>query len=143
MFKDPFPPHENGESSNTKNAHAKVNYTYIVNDNIIHMVEPIDDQYCNVITIKGKEDAPKCKNPFVLKGPLSDTFDMTPSDACANTVIRSRARIELKGLEPSATMSNPTTNKTTVSSTGKTSKLVPLTNTASYSILDQLQRTLA
>ena len=32
------------------------------------MVEPVDDQYCNVITIKGKDDAPKRKTPFVLKG---------------------------------------------------------------------------
>ena len=66
-FKDPFPPHEKGETSNTKNAHAKVNYTYTINDNIIHMVEPIDDQYCNVITIKGKDDAPKHKTPFCSK----------------------------------------------------------------------------
>ena len=74
-FKDPFPPHKKGESSNTKNMHAKVNYTYVVNDNIIHMVKLVDDEYCNVITIKGKEDAPKCKTPFVLKGPVSSSFD--------------------------------------------------------------------
>ena len=78
-FKDPFPPHEKGESSNTKNVHSKVNYTYVVNHNIIHMVEPIDDEYYNVITIKGKEDTPKCKTPFVLKGHVSASFDATPS----------------------------------------------------------------
>ena len=81
MFKNPFPPHKKGESSNTKNVHTKVNYTYTINDNIIHMVEPIDDKYCNVITIKGKEDAPKCKTHFVLKGPMPISSDMTLAKA--------------------------------------------------------------
>ena len=58
-FKDPFPPHEKGEASKAKNAHTKVNYTYAINDNVINMVELVDVEYCDVITIKGMEDVPK------------------------------------------------------------------------------------
>ena len=71
MFNDPFHPHEKGDSSKDKNAHTKVNYTYTTNDNVINMVEPVDDEYYDVITIKGREDVPKWKKPFVLQGPMS------------------------------------------------------------------------
>ena len=103
------------------------------------MVEPVDDQYCNVITIKGKDDAPKRKTPFVLKGPTSNASNMIPTDACSNVVTQSCARIVLKYPEPSATTSNPTTEKTAIGPTNKASKLVPLTTTANYNILDQLK----
>ena len=42
-----------------KNAHVKVNYTYAINDKIIHIVEPVNNEYCNITTIKGKEDTQK------------------------------------------------------------------------------------
>ena len=107
------------------------------------MVELVDDLYCNVITIPGKDNAPKHTTPYVLRGLASNVSDTTSSDACANIVTRSRAKIVLKGPEPSAAPSNPTVDMTDVGSTGKTSKLVYPTNAASYSILDQLQRTSA
>ena len=138
-FKDPFPPHEKGESSNTKNAHTKVNYTYAINENIIHMVKPIDDEYYNVITIKGKEDTPKRKNPFVSKGPMLASSDTTPSKVCTNVVTWSHVKIVLKGPKLPTTAPKPTTKKTTIGSTSKMSKLVPLTTAANYNILDQLQ----
>ena len=34
------------------------------------MVEPVDVEYCNVITIKGKQDNPKPKIPFFLRALL-------------------------------------------------------------------------
>ena len=57
--KGPFPPNEKGESSTTKNAHAKVNYTYTINDNVINVVEIVGVEYCDMITIKGREDVLK------------------------------------------------------------------------------------
>lgn len=58
-FKDPFPPHEKGEYSKTKNTNDKVNYTDTNVDNGIGMIKPIEVEYCDVITIKGSGDAPK------------------------------------------------------------------------------------
>ena len=52
-FKEPFPSYYKGESSKSK-LHNKVNYTYSNDDNVITMVEPLDVEYCDVITIKGK-----------------------------------------------------------------------------------------
>ena len=52
-FKEPFPTYEKGESSKAQ-THHKVSYTYSNNDNVINMVEPVDVEYYNVITIKGK-----------------------------------------------------------------------------------------
>ena len=80
-----------------------------------------------MITIKGKEDAPKCKTPFVLKGPMPTSSDVTPSEVCANAITQSCAKIVLKGPEPPTIAPKPTIKKTIVGSTSKMSKLVPLT----------------
>lgn len=49
-FKEPFPPYEKGETSKTK-PNNKINYAYPKDDNVINMVEPVDFEYCDVITI--------------------------------------------------------------------------------------------
>lgn len=64
------------------------------------MVEPINDEYYDVITIKGKEDTPKCKTPFVLKGHVYPSSKPIQSKVCVNFVTQSYAKIVLKGLEP-------------------------------------------
>ena len=77
-FKEPLSSYDKGECSKSK-SHNKVNYTYSNDDNVINMVEPIDVEYCDVITIKGKQDNVKLKTPFVLRGPTSNTSDYEAS----------------------------------------------------------------
>ena len=123
-FKDPFPPHEKGEYSTTKNAHTKVNYTYNVNDNVINMVKPIGDKYCGVITIKGREDIPQWKTPFILQELTSTSKTYT------NVVTHSQEKFILKGPEPSITKNKQSTDKTAIGTTNKNPKSETLTNTA-------------
>ena len=42
-----------GESSKSK-PNNKVKYTYSNDDNVINMVDLVDVEYCDIITIKGK-----------------------------------------------------------------------------------------
>ena len=58
----------------------KVNYTYCNDDDDderVHMVELVDVEYYEIITIKGKKDKPKPKTPFILKGPTSKNLTMS------------------------------------------------------------------
>ena len=162
-FKEPFPTYEKGESSNTQ-THHKVNYTYTENDNIISMVEPVDEEchnvitlkgkednhkpktpfvlrgpssYCNVVTIKGQEDNPKPKTPFVLRGPSSNRSQSESSQTCANVVTRSRAKLVIKGPTPSPSAEvEQHKDKALAGPSGKGVKVTTNTTTASYSILD-------
>ena len=77
-FKEPFPPYEKGETSKTK-PNNKIKYAYPKDDNVINMVEPMDFEYYDVITIKSKQDNTNSKTPFVLKGPTPNTTNNTPS----------------------------------------------------------------
>ena len=99
-FKEPFMPYKKGESSKQK-PNNKVNYAYPNDDNVINMVEPVDFEYCDVITNKGKQGNTTPKIPFVLKGPTSNTMDNTHSQQCAKIVTRSHAKLVLKGPAPS------------------------------------------
>lgn len=85
-FKDPFPPHEKGESSNAKNTNAKVNYTYTNDENVIGMIEPVGVEYCDVITIKGSDNAPKPKTPFILRSSVSCSSESEQPQDYANVV---------------------------------------------------------
>lgn len=140
-FKDPFPPHEKGESSKPKNENNKVNYMYNTNDNVINMVEPIDVEYYDVITIKGSEDYPRPKIMFVLHGLVSQSSESEQSLVCANVVTWSHAKIVLKGPEPSTSTPKQSIDTATIGLANKNSKLVPTPANANYSILDQLQCT--
>lgn len=51
-FKEPFPKYEIEEVSKSKNT-SKVNYMFSNNNNVIHMVEPIEEKYCNMTILKG------------------------------------------------------------------------------------------
>ena len=95
-FKEPFPTYDKGESSKEK-PHNKTNYTYSNDANVINMVEPVGVEYCDVITIKGKQDNPKPKTPFILRGPSSNKFDHESSQTCANTITHSHVKLVLKG----------------------------------------------
>ena len=53
-FKEPFPSYEKEENKKQK-THNKINYTYSNDDEIVHMVEPVDFEYCDIITIYGKK----------------------------------------------------------------------------------------
>ena len=99
-FKEPFLTYDKGECSKAQ-THHKINYTYSNDDNVINMVEPVDVEYCNIITIKGKEDNPKHNIPFFLRGPSSNKPKSASSQTCANAVTHSRAKIVLKGPTPS------------------------------------------
>ena len=77
-FKEPFPIYDKGESSKAQ-THHKVNYTYSNDDNVINMIEPVDVDLCNVVTIKGKQDNSKPKTPFVLRGPSSNQSEFESS----------------------------------------------------------------
>ena len=66
------------------------------------MVEPVGVDYCDVITIKGKQDKVKPKIPLVLRGPTSNTSNNESSQTCANPIMRSHAKLVLKGPRPSA-----------------------------------------
>ena len=103
------------------------------------MVEPINVGYCDVITIKGREDTPKRKTPFVLQGSTSTST----SKACTNAVSHSWVKFILKGFKPSTSTTKQPNDTTIVGSTNKNPKLVPSTNTTNYNILDKLQRTTA
>ena len=63
-----------------------VNYTYTTNDNVINMVETVNVKYCDVITIKGREDVPKCKTPFILQEPVSTFTKQEQSEFCVNAI---------------------------------------------------------
>lgn len=73
-LKEPFSPYEKGENSKQK-TNSKVNHTYTYDDDVINMVELVDFEHCDVITIKGKHDNTKPKTPFVLRGATSLTTD--------------------------------------------------------------------
>ena len=104
------------------------------------MVELVDVEYCNVITIKGKEDNPKPKTPFVLRGPSSNRPQSESSQTCANAVTRSRAKLVLKGPAPSPSAEvEQHKDKALAGPSGKGMKTTTNTTTTSYSILDQLQ----
>lgn len=85
-FKDPFPPHEKGESYRSKKSNAKVNFTYTNNDNIINMIEAIDHEYCNAITIKGKGEITKSKTPFVQRGSVPQSTKLKPPQISINAI---------------------------------------------------------
>jgi hypothetical protein len=139
-FKEPFPPYKKGETSKPK-PNNKVNYTYSNYDNIINMVEPMGFEYCDVITIKGKQDKTKSKTPFVLKVPTSNTIDNTPSQQCANAVTCSCAKLVLKGPAPSTPNPEQQKYKTLAGPSGKGLKITTNPNATSYSVLEQLKWT--
>lgn len=80
-FKKSFPRYKKRETSKRK-PNNKVNYTYPKDDNVINMVEPMGFEYCDVITIKGKQDNTKSMKPFILKGPTSNTMNNTFTTMC-------------------------------------------------------------
>lgn len=137
-FKESFPPYEKGESSKPK-PNNKVNYTYSNDDNVINMVEPVGFEYCDVITIKGKQYNTKSKTPFVLKGPTSNTTDNTSSQQCANAVTCSHAKLVVKGPMPSTPNPEQTKDKILAGPFGKGAKLTMNPNATSYSVLEQLK----
>jgi len=101
------------------------------------MVEPIDMEYYDVITITSKQDIPKPKMPFVLMGSSSNIYDHESSQTCAGTITRSCAKLALKGLAPSSSAKiEQHKDKALAGPSGKGEK--PTTNamTTSYSILD-------
>ena len=65
-FKEPFLAYEKGENSKPK-PNNKFNYAYSNDKNVINMVEPMDFEYYDVITIKGKQDNTKPKT-ICIKG---------------------------------------------------------------------------
>lgn len=85
-FKDLFPTHNKGESSGAKNSNAKVNFTYTVDNNVINMIEPVDFVYCNVITIKGKEEKEKSKTPFIFFWSTPQSLEQNSPQTSTNVV---------------------------------------------------------
>ena len=110
-------------------------------DDIVHMVELVGVEYCDVITIKGKQDKTKPNTPFVLKGPTSNTSDNESSQICANVVTCSCAKLILKGPVPSSPKLEQHKDKPLASPSRKGTKIATTSMPTSYSILDQLQRT--
>ena len=137
-FKEPFPPYKKGETSKTK-PNNKINYAYTKDDNVINMIEPVDFEYYDVITIKGKQDNTKTKTPFVLKGPTSNMTDNTTSQQCANAITRSRAKLVLKGPAPPPMDSEQNRDKALAGPSGKGAKPTTNPNAISYSVLEQLK----
>lgn len=56
-FQTPLPSYEKGESSKSN----KINYTYIDDDNVIHMIEPCE-RSINMITLKGVKNKIESSN---------------------------------------------------------------------------------
>ena len=100
------------------------------------MIEPVDFECCDVITIKGKQDNTKTKTPFVLKGPTSNMIDNTSSQQCANAITRSRAKLVLKGPAPPTIDPEQNRDKTLVGPSRKGGKPTTNLNAVSYSILE-------
>ena len=99
-------------------------------------------EYCDVITIKGKQDNSKPKTPFVLRCPSSNKSESESSQTCATVVTRSRAKLVLKGPMPSPSAEiEQHKDKALAGPFGKGAKPTMNVAAASYSILDQLQRT--
>ena len=97
-------------------------------------------EYCDVITIKGKQDNSKPKTPFVLRGPSSNKSDSESSQTCANAIMRSCAKLVLKGPAPSpSTEIKQHKDKALVGPSRKGVKTTTNSVATSYSILDQLQ----
>lgn len=138
-FKDPFPPHNKGESSRAKDSNTKVNFTYNANENIINMIGPVDFEYYDVITIKGKGDNVKSKTPFVFCRSTPQSPEQKSPQTSTNVVTRSHAKVILKGPAPSTSVLKQPTDEVVVNPANKNPKLVTSTNNASYNILDQLQ----
>ena len=140
-FKEPFPSYEKGENSKSK-PNNKVNYTYSNEDNIINTVEPIDVEYYDVITIKGKQDNAKPKKHFFLRDPSLKKSDGESSETYANAVTCSCAKLVLKGPVPSSSFAKIEQHKDKAFVGPSRKCLKPTMNvaSASYSIIDQMQR---
>ncbi len=138
VFKEPFPAYEKGETSKPE-PYNKVNYMYSNDENVIHMVEPIDFEYCDIITIKGKQDNDKPKTPFVLRGPTSNNMDNASSQHCANTITHSDAKLVLKGPTPPTSNLEQHKDKALAGPSGKGAKHMTKLTVTSYSVLDQLK----
>ena len=106
---------------------------------MMNMVEPVGVEYCDFITIKGKQDKAKLKIPFILRGLTRNKYNYEPSQSCANIVTHSHSKLALKGPEPSSPKLEQYKGKTLAISSSKGAKLVTNVATTSYSILDQLQ----
>lgn len=120
---------------NEKNQN-KINYTCFNDDDVINMVEPIYFDYCNIITIRGKQDNTKPKTPVVLRGATSTTSDNEPLQYCANAIMHSHAKVVLKGLVPLDPNLEQHKDKPLTSPSSKGTKVTTSSRNSSYSILD-------
>ena len=103
------------------------------------MVEPVNFEDCNIITIQGKQDNNKPKTPFVLRAPTSHTIDNKYLQYYPNVVTCSRAKLVLKGPMPSTPDLEQKKDKTLASPSGKGAKLAKNLVATSYNVLDQLK----
>ena len=136
--KDPFLAYEKGESSKPK-PNNKLNYPYSNDDNVINMVEPMDFEYCDIITIKGKQEKTKPKTLFFLRDPTTNTTDNTSSQHCANAIMFSHTKWVLKDPSPSTPDLEQHKEKTLVGASSRGAKLTKNSVATSYSVLDQLK----
>ena len=100
------------------------------------MVELVGFEYCDIITIKAKQDKTKIKTPFVLRVPTSNTSNNKSSQNCANVITHSCEKLVLKGLAPSTPELEQHKDKPLTSPSGKGTKLAKNSMPASYNILD-------
>lgn len=115
-FKYPLSNYEKGDSSKPKGG-AKVNYTYINDDNVINMVESSQSKQCNVIIMKEEQDKSRL----------------------TNVVTHAQGKVVFKGVD-SSSLEKPSSSGIPTSSHNlvkpPTSRLLVSSTNPGYSIID-------